>query len=76
MSENQENNSNSTAAATAATTATQDLPINGLEDLLRQLHGQIKSSNWLETNTNRLEQENPELIKAWKDAINENDNKN
>jgi hypothetical protein len=72
MSEKQENaKSNSAAAAQETTPST-----NGLEDLLRQLHGQIKSSNWLETNTNKLEQENPELLKAWKDAINENDNKN
>lgn len=48
-----------------------------LEDLLRQLHGQIKSSNWLDTNTaSKLEQENPELISAWKSAIeSENSNK-
>jgi hypothetical protein len=43
-----------------------------LEDLLRQLHGQIQTSGWLEVNTaNKLEEENPELIKAWKDAIEE-----
>jgi hypothetical protein len=72
MSEKQENNSNSSAVAQASINSS----TNGLEDLLRQLHGQIKSSNWLETNNNKLEQENPELIKAWKDAIDENDNKN
>lgn len=45
---------------------------DGIENLLRQLHGQIKSSNWLETNTAvKLEEENPELIKAWKTAIEE-----
>ena len=49
---------------------------DGLQDLLRQLHGQIRSSNWLESNTaNKLEQENPELIKAWKDAVVEVDSK-
>ena len=52
-----------TASATSA-------PQLDIEDLLRQLHGQIKSSDWLQTNTaDKLEQENPELIRAWKDAI-------
>ena len=47
-----------------------------IEDLLRQLHGQIKSSNWLESNTaGKLEEQNPELIKAWKDAIDENESR-
>ena len=47
-----------------------------IEDLLRQLHGQIKSSNWLESNTAvKLEEQNPELIKAWKDAIDENESR-
>ncbi len=42
-----------------------------IEDLLRTLHGQIKTSTWLQENTaNKLEQENPDLIKAWKQAIN------
>lgn len=41
-----------------------------IESLLKQLHGQIKTSDWLEKNTaNNLEEENPELIKAWKEAI-------
>ena len=45
---------------------------NKLENLLRQLHGQIQTSNWLEHNTaNKLEEKNPELIKAWKEAIDE-----
>ena len=42
---------------------------NQLEDLLRTLHTQIKTSEWVSVNTNKLENENPELIKAWKDAI-------
>lgn len=47
-----------------------------IEDLLKQLHGQIKTSNWLATNTvNKLEEENPELIKAWKDAIDSENSK-
>jgi hypothetical protein len=46
-----------------------------LEDLLRQLHGQIQTSDWLQVNTaNKLEEENPELIKAWKEAIDEKKN--
>lgn len=40
-----------------------------IEDLLRTLHGQIKSSEWLNENTNKLENENPGLIKAWKEAV-------
>lgn len=41
----------------------------GLEDLLRKLHGQIKSSDWLVKNTtSNLEKENPELVRAWKEA--------
>ena len=40
-----------------------------IEDLLRTLHGQIKTSEWLNENTNKLENENPELIKAWKEAV-------
>ncbi len=45
-----------------------------IEELLRTLHGQIKSSNWLESNTaGKLEEQNPELIKAWKNAIDENE---
>ena len=47
-----------------------------IEDLLRQLHGQIKSSNWLESNTaGKLEEQNPELIKECKDAIDENESR-
>lgn len=43
---------------------------DNIEDLLRQLHGQIKSSDWLQNNTaDKLEKENPELIKAWKEAL-------
>ena len=42
-----------------------------IEDLLRTLHGQIKTSDWLQENTaNKLEQDNPDLIKAWKEAAN------
>ena len=60
-------------SATAASTISQD-PQEGIENLLRQLHGQIKSSDWLQTNTaDKLEQENPELIKAWKDALGDKD---
>lgn len=41
-----------------------------IEDLLKQLHGQIKSSDWLKENTaEKFENENPELIKAWKEAL-------
>jgi hypothetical protein len=41
-----------------------------IESLLRQLHGQIKTSDWLAKNTaDKLEEENPELIKAWKKAV-------
>ena len=48
-----------------------------IENLLRELHSQIKSSNWLETNTaSKLEQENPELVKAWKNAIDSENNSN
>ena len=47
-----------------------------LEDLLKDLHRQIKSTNWLEVNNaQKFEQENPELIKAWNEAIN-NQNQN
>ena len=43
---------------------------NNIEDLLRQLHGQIKSSDWLKSNTaEKFEQENPEIAEAWKNAI-------
>ena len=43
-----------------------------LETLLQQLHGQIRNSGWLEKNTaEKLEEENPQLIKAWKEAIDE-----
>jgi hypothetical protein len=46
-----------------------------LENLLRQLHMQIKSSDWLQTNTaDKFEQENPDLIKAWKQEIQQNEN--
>lgn len=46
-----------------------------LENLLRQLHSQIKSSDWLQTNTaDKFEQENPDLIKAWKQEIQQNEN--
>ncbi len=42
-----------------------------LEDLLKNLHKQIKTTNWLEeNNVEKLEKENPELLKAWNDAIN------
>jgi hypothetical protein len=51
-----------------------------IEDLLRTLHGQIRTTNWVEENTNKLKTENPELIEAWKDEINKleapKDNKN
>jgi hypothetical protein len=48
---------------------------NGIEDLLRQLHGQIKTSDWLEKNTaNSFQEQNPDLVKAWKDAINSESN--
>lgn len=51
-------------------------PQEGLEDLLRKLHGQIKSSDWLEKNTAAsLEMANPELIRAWKEAV-QPDNQN
>ncbi len=47
-----------------------------LEDLLRRLHGQIKTSGWLETNNAvQLENENPELIKAWKNEVEAADKK-
>ena len=43
---------------------------DNLENLLRQLHGQITNSDWLQINTaTKLEHENPELIQAWKNAI-------
>ncbi|CAF0868651.1 unnamed protein product [Brachionus calyciflorus] len=60
----------------SAQVRTEDSNQSNIEDLLRQLHGQIKSSDWLEVNnSSKLENENPELIKAWKDAINaENSN--
>jgi len=46
-----------------------------LENLLRQLHNQIKSSDWLQTNTaDKFEQENPDLVKAWKQEIHQNEN--
>jgi hypothetical protein len=48
---------------------------DNLEDLLRTLHNQIHTSDWLQANTaNKLEHENPDLIKAWKEAINEKPN--
>jgi hypothetical protein len=53
--------------STADNTTSSNDPI---EELLRTLHGQIKTSEWLNENTNKLESENPELIKAWKEAVN------
>lgn len=48
-----------------------------IEDLLRQLHSQIRSGDWLTQNTaNKLENENPELIKAWKEAVNNSNEQN
>lgn len=44
-----------------------------IEDLLRTLHGQISSTNWVEENESKLKSENPELIAAWKSAINDLD---
>lgn len=44
-----------------------------IEDLLRTLHGQIRTTNWVEENESRLKSENPELIAAWKSAINDLD---
>lgn len=46
-----------------------------IEDLLRTLHGQISTTNWVEENENKLKSENPELIAAWKSAINDLDSK-
>lgn len=47
----------------------EEAPKDGLEDLLRTLHNQIKTSDWLEKNTATLmEKENPDLIRAWKEA--------
>lgn len=47
-----------------------------VENLLRQLHGQIKSSDWLKENSaQKLENENPELIKSWKEAIDSENSK-
>ena len=44
-----------------------------LEDLLKNLHKQIKTTKWLEVNSaEKFEQENPELIKAWNEAISNN----
>ena len=40
-----------------------------IEELIRTLHGQIKTSEWINENTSKLEAENPELIKAWKEAV-------
>ena len=49
---------------------------NNLEDLLRNLHKQIKTTKWLEeNNAEKFEKENPDLIKAWNEAINNNNNK-
>lgn len=43
----------------------------GLENLLKNLHKQIKTSDWLSVNTvEKIEKENPELIKAWNEEIN------
>lgn len=43
---------------------------NQLEDLVKQLKGQINSSGWLDVNTaGKLEEQNPDLIKAWKEAV-------
>ena len=44
---------------------------DNIEDLLRTLHGQIKTSEWAQENEKKLNNENPELIKAWKEAIDE-----
>ncbi len=44
---------------------------DNIEDLLRTLHGQIKTSEWAQENEKKIENENPELIKAWKEAIEE-----
>jgi hypothetical protein len=64
-------NSGSNATGGAISSNTADIEGN-LEDLLKQLHGQIRTSGWLEQNTaNKLEEQNPELIKAWKEAIDE-----
>jgi len=54
-----------TAAAETASSSS-----DPIEDLLRTLHGQIKTSEWLTENTSKLENENPELIRAWKEAVN------
>lgn len=60
----------SETSSNANTQAAKEAPNpNDIEDLLRQLHGQIKSSDWIQENQNRMEKENPELIKAWKNAI-------
>jgi hypothetical protein len=41
-----------------------------LEALLSRLHGQIKTSDWLSVNTaDKLQSENPELLRAWQQAV-------
>jgi hypothetical protein len=43
---------------------------DALESLVRTLHNQIKSSNWLDVNNaSKFEQENPELMKAWNEEV-------
>lgn len=56
----------------SSTTEMETSTVNdNLEDLLKVLHKQIKSSdgNWLKEEANKLEQENPELIKGWNNEI-------
>lgn len=62
--------SSSNPAGAASSASNQD----NIEDLLRTLHGQIKTSEWAQQNEKKLINENPELIKAWKDAIDESVN--
>ena len=55
---------------TVAAASEDSTPSSGIEDLLRQLHGQIKATDWLEKNTaDTFQEQNPDLVKAWKDAI-------
>jgi hypothetical protein len=69
MSHNSNNNNNDVKSKEEC--VKEEKNNENLEDLLRNLHKQIKSTKWLEeNNAEKFEQENPELIKAWNEAIN------
>jgi len=61
--------SNNIPSTTTVTTTTE----NELDDLVSQLRQTINKSDWLAHNTSaKWEQENPELAKQWREAINNN----